>query len=157
MGDETAPVEEADAATELKQLCGALTAHLELLETSGAWGLPRSTSSAPRQGATAAEQPRHRELVAAAPALTPAAGAPAAGAVSEQASPRLTVLANEIKSCTRCALHAERRQTVFARGNGSSGLMFIGEGPGEEEDIQGQPFVGPAGQLLDRMIGAMKI
>jgi DNA polymerase len=70
---------------------------------------------------------------------------------------RLAQLAEEIKGCTRCILHRERTQTVFARGNGSSGVVFIGEGPGEEEDRQGQPFVGPAGQLLDRMIAAMQL
>jgi uracil-DNA glycosylase len=70
---------------------------------------------------------------------------------------RLTQLAEEVKGCTRCSLHRERTQTVFARGNGSSGVVFIGEGPGEEEDRQGEPFVGPAGQLLDRMIAAMQL
>jgi DNA polymerase len=64
-------------------------------------------------------------------------------------------LSQEVKGCTRCALHAKRTQTVFARGNGSSGLCFVGEGPGADEDAQGFPFVGPAGQLLDRMIAAM--
>jgi DNA polymerase len=66
-------------------------------------------------------------------------------------------MAEEVKACTRCALHRERTQTVFARGNGSSGVLFLGEGPGEEEDRQGAPFVGPAGQLLDRMIAAMQL
>jgi len=55
----------------------------------------------------------------------------------------------------RCGRHGRRTQTVFARGNGSSGLCFIGEGPGADEDAQGLPFVGKAGQLLDRMIAAM--
>jgi DNA polymerase len=54
-------------------------------------------------------------------------------------------------------LHQGRRQTVFSRGTGASGLVFVGEGPGEEEDRQGSPFVGPAGQLLDRMIAAMEL
>jgi DNA polymerase len=67
------------------------------------------------------------------------------------------VLAETVKGCTRCALHAARTQTVFARGNGSSGLCFVGEGPGADEDEQGFPFVGAAGQLLDRMIAAMGI
>jgi uracil-DNA glycosylase len=67
------------------------------------------------------------------------------------------VLADEVKSCTRCVLHSARTQTVFARGNGSSGLCFVGEGPGADEDAQGFPFVGAAGQLLDRMIAAMGI
>jgi len=47
------------------------------------------------------------------------------------------------------------RQVVFSRGNPSAKLMVIGEAPGREEDIQGQPFVGPSGQLLDRMLGAI--
>jgi len=64
-------------------------------------------------------------------------------------------LADEIKSCTKCALHAERTQTVFARGNPQAELCFVGEGPGADEDAQGFPFVGKAGQLLDRMIAAM--
>lgn len=61
----------------------------------------------------------------------------------------------KVRSCTECDLHKERTQTVFSRGSGSSGLCFVGEGPGAEEDAQGKPFVGPAGQLLDKMIIAM--
>ncbi|HSU38841.1 MAG TPA: uracil-DNA glycosylase [Polyangiaceae bacterium] len=68
---------------------------------------------------------------------------------------RLDVLAETVRSCTRCALHADRTQTVFARGTGASRLCFVGEGPGADEDAQGFPFVGKAGQLLDRMIEAM--
>jgi uracil-DNA glycosylase family 4 len=64
-------------------------------------------------------------------------------------------VAERVRHCTQCDLHAERTQTVFSRGNGSSGLCFVGEGPGAEEDAQGKPFVGPAGQLLDKMIVAM--
>jgi DNA polymerase len=68
---------------------------------------------------------------------------------------RLVVLADTVRACTRCGLAAARTQTVFARGTGSSRLMFVGEGPGADEDAQGFPFVGKAGQLLDRMIAAM--
>jgi uracil-DNA glycosylase len=64
-------------------------------------------------------------------------------------------LAQEVSGCTRCGLHEKRTQTVFARGTGSSGLCFVGEGPGADEDAQGFPFVGAAGQLLDKMIAAM--
>lgn len=60
-----------------------------------------------------------------------------------------------VKRCTACSLHEGRKQTVFSRGQGSSGLVFLGEGPGADEDEQGLPFVGAAGQLLDKMIGAM--
>jgi DNA polymerase len=90
--------------------------------------------------------------------LVPVSGPATRGANrSEAVRTRLDVLAEETRSCTRCALHQGRSQAVFARGTGSSGLVFIGEGPGEEEDRQGFPFVGPAGQLLDRMIGAMEL
>ncbi len=68
---------------------------------------------------------------------------------------RLKVLQESIVGCTQCGLHEKRTQTVFARGTGSSGLCFVGEGPGADEDAQGFPFVGKAGQLLDRMISAM--
>ena len=64
-------------------------------------------------------------------------------------------LAAEVSSCTKCGLAATRTQTVFARGNPDAALCFIGEAPGADEDDQGLPFVGRAGQLLDRMIGAM--
>jgi DNA polymerase len=60
-----------------------------------------------------------------------------------------------VRTCQKCDLHTERTQTVFSRGTGSSGLCFVGEGPGAEEDAQGKPFVGPAGQLLDKMLVAM--
>ncbi|MEI8078193.1 MAG: uracil-DNA glycosylase [bacterium] len=62
-----------------------------------------------------------------------------------------------VAACTRCDLcRSGRRQTVFADGDPKAELMFIGEGPGEEEDRQGLPFVGAAGQLLTKMIEAMK-
>jgi DNA polymerase len=73
------------------------------------------------------------------------------------AQARLQAIAEEARVCTRCALHEGRHNSVFARGGGASGLVFVGEGPGEEEDRQGSPFVGPAGQLLDRMIVAMQL
>ena len=68
---------------------------------------------------------------------------------------RLEEIAREVAGCTRCALHASRTQTVFARGNPDGELMFVGEGPGADEDAMGEPFVGKAGQLLDKMIAAM--
>ncbi len=71
------------------------------------------------------------------------------------AQARLEVVRERVAGCTRCRLHETRTQTVFARGQGVSGLCFVGEGPGADEDAQGLPFVGAAGQLLDRMIDAM--
>jgi DNA polymerase len=73
----------------------------------------------------------------------------------EQRTRSLAVLAERVRGCTACGLHEQRTQTVFARGTGKSRLCFVGEGPGADEDAQGEPFVGKAGQLLDRMIVAM--
>jgi len=67
----------------------------------------------------------------------------------------LAVVHDQVKACTACRLAATRHNTVFARGDPFARLCFIGEGPGEQEDKQGLPFVGPAGQLLDRIIAAM--
>jgi DNA polymerase len=60
-----------------------------------------------------------------------------------------------VRACTKCALHATRTNTVFSRGNPEAQLCFVGEAPGADEDAQGVPFVGRAGQLLDKMIAAM--
>ncbi len=60
-----------------------------------------------------------------------------------------------VRNCTRCGLHAQRTQTVFGAGRARPELVFVGEGPGADEDRQGVPFVGRAGQLLTRMIAAM--
>ena len=61
-------------------------------------------------------------------------------------------LKSECFSCTRCSLCETRTHIVFGAGSQTSELMFIGEGPGEQEDLQGEPFVGPAGKLLDTML-----
>ncbi len=69
---------------------------------------------------------------------------------------RLAVINDELVSgCTRCKLHRGRTHTVFGVGNPDADLVFVGEGPGQDEDRQGVPFVGRAGQLLTKMIGAM--
>ncbi len=64
----------------------------------------------------------------------------------------LAVLAVEASTCTRCPLAAGRTQVVFGMGDPDADLMFVGEGPGAEEDRQGLPFVGRSGQLLDRLL-----
>lgn len=73
----------------------------------------------------------------------------------EDAIARLRVLADEAATCTACRLHEGRTKSVFARGNPAADLVFVGEGPGYNEDVQGSPFVGDAGALLDKMIAAM--
>jgi uracil-DNA glycosylase len=68
----------------------------------------------------------------------------------------LTAIREDIGECTRCKLHTQgRTQVVFGVGNPSADLMFVGEAPGADEDVQGIPFVGRAGQLLTKMIEAM--
>lgn len=67
----------------------------------------------------------------------------------------LDSLKNEISSCKRCSLHKTRHNIVLGAGNPKAQLMFIGEAPGEDEDLQGLPFVGRAGQLLTKIIEAM--
>ncbi len=69
----------------------------------------------------------------------------------------LEAVRSELGECTRCPLHKTRRNIVFGEGNPHARLMFIGEGPGGDEDLQGRPFVGRAGQLLTRMIQAMRL
>lgn len=63
----------------------------------------------------------------------------------------------DIGDCTRCALHKGRTHIVFGEGNSKAELMFVGEGPGRDEDVTGRPFVGRAGQLLTKIIEAMKM
>jgi uracil-DNA glycosylase len=68
----------------------------------------------------------------------------------------LKLIREDLGDCTRCKLHKQgRKQIVFGVGNPRADLMFVGEGPGADEDIQGEPFVGRAGQLLNNMIKAM--
>lgn len=63
----------------------------------------------------------------------------------------------EVIGCIKCPLHKGRTKTVFGEGNPDADLMFIGEGPGEQEDLTGRPFVGRSGQLLDKMIASINL
>lgn len=67
----------------------------------------------------------------------------------------LTEVREELGECTRCKLHGHRTQIVFGVGNPKARLVFVGEAPGADEDAQGEPFVGRAGQLLTKIIQAM--
>jgi uracil-DNA glycosylase family 4 len=76
--------------------------------------------------------------------------------VHRSAADALTALRDEIGDCTRCKLHGlGRSQVVFGVGNPEADLMFVGEAPGHDEDLQGIPFVGRAGQLLTKIIEAI--
>lgn len=110
------------------------------------------TAGAPSQGAAASQGGSVSQGAA-----QPTSGGPVGSVFGPhpEAPGRLRVLAEQAAGCTACGLHAGRKQAVFSRGAGTSGLCFVGEGPGADEDEQGAPFVGKAGQLLDRMIAAM--
>ncbi len=95
--------------------------------------------------------------------LTPPPTNPERGPLSEQESTvvmstGLDGLREVIGNCTRCKLHRGRKNIVFGEGNPAAVLVFVGEGPGHEEDEQGRPFVGAAGQLLtDIIVKGMKL
>ena len=138
----------------------------ELARQARAWlGWMKDSGLEYVQAALAPDKPARAAASAPAPARAPS---PAPEPEAERAPPefprpataderkkRLAVLAEEVDNCTKCKLHASRDNTAFSRGDCESELVFVGEGPGAEEDQQGLPFVGPAGQLLDKMIGAM--
>jgi DNA polymerase len=69
----------------------------------------------------------------------------------------LEEIRRELGECTRCKLHSHRRHLVFGVGNPEARLVFVGEGPGEDEDLQGKPFVGRAGQLLTNIIKSINL
>jgi uracil-DNA glycosylase len=97
----------------------------------------------------------------------PAVAPPKASVVPSVAAPSLFEIAERVEGdtlertrqdlgeCTRCRLHKARTNIVFGVGNAKAQLVFVGEGPGHDEDVQGEPFVGRAGKLLTQMIEAM--
>jgi DNA polymerase len=105
--------------------------------------------------------PAWRRREASATDAAPAADVPSAGEavpllLARSAVEALAAIREDIGDCTRCKLHAlGRQQIVFGVGNPEADLMFVGEAPGADEDIQGIPFVGRAGQLLTKIIEAI--
>lgn len=81
--------------------------------------------------------------------------ADSAGEPVEPQSPSINSIAEKISQCTRCVLSKTRKNVVPGMGVENPVVMVIGEGPGEQEDIKGLPFVGPAGQLLDKMLSSI--
>ncbi len=130
-------------ADEARALLGAARAWLAELAEEGVTSFA-TRSPAPASRSLPASPPR---LVAQTD-LVPARPAPAASGVRRT----LEAVRTELGECTRCGLCSGRTQIVFGDGNPNAALMFIGEGPGEQEDLSGLPFVGRAGELLTRMI-----
>jgi len=128
--------------------------HLASLKAAGVEWLPKTAPGRAANETTAAPPPDPPAALGREPAASPAEAAPVAADL-DQRRQELTVLAALVKTCTRCAeLASTRTQTVFGVGALEADLCFIGEAPGADEDAQGEPFVGAAGQLLNRIIAA---
>ncbi len=122
----------------------ALLEHLRYLHELGIDAVRLPAAPAGRAPAAApGSLPSHRE--------EPGEGHGPLGAGADA----LAAVRQELGDCTRCRLSAGRTQIVFGVGDPQADLLFVGEGPGQEEDRQGEPFVGRAGQLLDKMIASI--
>lgn len=130
--------------------------HLRFYAEIGVTGISKNASWRSREAVPG--------LPSAHPSLIPAPSQsssvpPASGAATSTSAPiiwTLTSIREDIGDCTRCKLATlGRKQVVFGVGNPNADLMFVGEAPGADEDVQGVPFVGRAGQLLTKMIEAM--
>jgi DNA polymerase len=124
---------------------------LEAGERETVLARPRRARAGATLGAPAAR-------VAAASVSAPQAAAGAAADAAPAAAPgdSMARVAAEVRACTRCRLHATRNQAVPGVGPDDADLVLIGEGPGGEEDLRGEPFVGAAGQLLDKILAAVR-
>ena len=156
-----------DARAQLAGIAASLRAYLEWQQDTGAIGIPRRPRAAvplaapqerepaPEPAPVAPEPRRELEVAPPPPVAAPAppiAAPPPAVVVAKRS---LAEVSAEAMGCQKCALAATRKNVVFSRGNPEAKLVFVGEAPGQDEDEQGLPFVGRAGQLLDRMIAAM--
>jgi DNA polymerase len=155
VGDEITP--EGTAAAEI---AAEALRHLAWLADAGVAEVPVAVPSHAR-GEPAAPVAVRGAPIATAPAEPGPSPLPPAGTGTHSpsdkgcGSPALLRVREEIGECTRCKLAPGRTRLVFGVGNPRAELMFVGEGPGADEDRQGEPFVGRAGQLLTRMIEAM--
>jgi len=128
-------------------------------------------AAAPTEAASVAAAPTARVAPSKAPEAPVAPPTPSAKAFAAPAPPRAEgderarhiamldwpALREAVVACTACGLCHGRRQTVFGVGNPRARWMIVGEAPGEQEDLKGEPFVGPAGQLLDNMLRALEL
>jgi uracil-DNA glycosylase len=125
-----------DNLDQLRRIAAGIRTNLDLRARSGLLGVP----SAPT---------RRRDTTGAVTADEHLLGSTPQGASG------LRIVREELGDCRRCKLHVGRKNLVFGVGNPDAHLVFVGEGPGADEDEQGEPFVGRAGQLLTKMIEAM--
>jgi DNA polymerase len=148
------PANDVAPADELYELTRQLRSQLVRHRAMGAWAVPGGPTALPPplENAPLGSDPSialpHSDAMHA-PVAVPVYDAPDRGRQS------LAQVREELGNCTRCKLHATRKNIVFGVGAEDTPLMFIGEAPGEQEDLRGEPFVGRAGELLDKMIEAM--
>jgi DNA polymerase len=158
---------EQPSAERAAQLRAQLAEHLRFLQELGVQGFSRDPRWSSRPGPSRAAR-RVTNIgpqgAADGPPMPAQEGGPHGGAARRQARGAVSVSNGEalreirvdLGDCTRCKLHRlGRRQIVFGVGNPDADLMFVGEAPGHDEDVQGEPFVGRAGQLLTRIIEAI--
>ena len=143
----TAPDDRARLARELRQR----------LETEAAFGIDSLALPPvrPAPHSSANPTPIHPEFQPDLPMAGESPSLPSTPLTPESKQSALDALAAELASCSRCPLGNTRTRLVFGEGSPSARIMFVGEAPGRDEDLQGRPFVGRAGQLLDRIIKAM--
>lgn len=115
---------------------------------------PQAPAAAPAEAVDAAPEPAATSVAA---ATSLAAGAAGEDDDAAERAAALAALGASVEGCTRCRLADGRQKVVFGSGNPDADLMFIGEAPGADEDRQGLPFVGAAGELLTRIIAAMEM
>ena len=137
---------------------------LELLPVARLYGLaspPERAGANPgevRAAPVAAPTPaRAKPATAEEPRRAPETAAPAAEPPPGVATMGWEALRQAVRECRRCDLCKQRKQAVFGVGNESAPWLFVGEGPGADEDEKGEPFVGQAGKLLDGMLAALKL
>ncbi|MES1164652.1 MAG: uracil-DNA glycosylase [Verrucomicrobiota bacterium] len=136
-----------DEREELRVLVSRIRTHLDMRGRSGLLGVVTATGKR-------ATSPVPAATVAAAPEAV-ALAAPAGDPAAPRGAAALQIVRDHLGDCQRCKLAPLRTNLVFGVGNPQADLIFVGEAPGADEDAQGEPFVGKAGQLLTKMIEAM--
>ncbi len=112
-------------------------------------------SSAYPAAVDAGESPAPQKRVTIPPVIAP--GLPLDARAAEIAGMDWSQLRDSVAGCSACPLHKTRNKTVFGVGDEQANWLFVGEGPGADEDVKGEPFVGQAGKLLDNMLAAIKL
>jgi DNA polymerase len=126
---------------EFLDIVAQVKTHLEYRRALGVSFVERSSLGGPRVAASDASKVNPVQTVSL-----------LAGKPFVSQSNALAAVREELGDCTRCKLHRGRKNIVFGEGDPNAALVFVGEGPGQEEDLQGRPFVGAAGQLLTDII-----